>query len=142
MATSGTPKNRRLFLLYVRDRLAGHRFLVDSGAGISIFPKAALHSNCRIDRKPCGFRLVAANNSPISQTGFAKLHVDIGIVKDNYSFVVADVAQPILGADFIAAHDLLIDLKARRLVSKRTGEFVSGMSPSRLHSRRRLSSPC
>jgi len=39
---------------------------------------------------------------------------------------VADVDQPILGADFLAKHNILVDLKEARLVDKQTTAKTRG----------------
>jgi hypothetical protein len=39
---------------------------------------------------------------------------------------VADVAQPIIGADFLSHNDLLVDLKASKLIDKSHSRFSRG----------------
>lgn len=47
--------------------------------------------------------------------------VSLGLRRDyEWAFIVADVDQPILGADFLSHHNLLVDLKASKLVDKTT----------------------
>ena len=70
--------------------------------------------------------LVAANNSSIKTYGTSKRIVDI-VLKREYSwtFIVADVKQPILGADFLIHYNLLVDLSGRCLRDMRTGLAIS-----------------
>ena len=97
----------------VADILSGRSFLVDTGAEESVFP--ANH----LDRKKTrGPSLVAANGSAIPTYGKRNIPLQFG-TKANFShkFWIADVTQPILGADFFSAHRLAIDLTNRKLIS-------------------------
>ena len=68
--------------------------------------------------------LVAANNSSIKTYGTSKRIVDI-VLKREYSwtFIVADVKQPILGADFLIHYNLLVDLGGGPRVVVSTAAF-------------------
>ncbi|GBM51146.1 hypothetical protein AVEN_2497-1 [Araneus ventricosus] len=44
-----------------------------------------------------------------------------------WSYLVADVSDPIIGADFLELFELLIDVRNRRLLDGRTSLFVEGM---------------
>ena len=110
MATSGSGNNSRL--LFVTDRTSGQRYLVDSGAEVSVLPAT------RIDRQTFkkGLPLRAANGSAIPTFGKRTLSLHFGLRKNfNWTFILADVSQPIIGADFFREHGLLIDLKHHRL---------------------------
>ena len=110
MATSGSGNNSRL--PFVTDRTSGQRYLVDSGAEVSVLPAT------RIDRQTFkkGLPLRAANGSAIPTFGKRTLSLHFGIRKNfNWTFILADVCQPIIGADFFREHGLLIDLKYHRL---------------------------
>lgn len=67
------------------------------------------------------FNLVAVNKTKIYTYGVKKLSLDIGLSK-NYScnFLVADIAVPIIGADFLVAYRLLPDLESEKMVEKHT----------------------
>ena len=97
MATS-VPGLQRSRLFYITDRSNGFRFLVDTGAEVSVIPPSAA------DRKHprTGLNLQAVNDSPIATYGDRLLTVNIGLRrKFQWVFIVADVKQPILGADFL-----------------------------------------
>ena len=89
---------------------------MDSGAQVSLLPAS------RIDRASGnkGLNLVAANGSDIKSYGFRTEHVCIGAKKYECRFVLADVSRPILGADFLLRHGLLVDLGGRRLLEAST----------------------
>jgi hypothetical protein len=84
-------------LLYVTDKHSKTWFLINTGAEVSVFP-ATKHDK-RYRRK--GVSLTAANNSTIHTYGKRELCLDIGPHRQlKWSFLIAEVNQPILGASF------------------------------------------
>ncbi|BHF62327.1 hypothetical protein SprV_0200530900 [Sparganum proliferum] len=78
-----------------------------------------------------GLYLQAVNSSPITTFGFRSLSLDIGLRRlFPWIFVVADVPTAILGADFLAAFDLLVDCRQLRLHDRATTLTVKGFPPS------------
>ena len=106
-------------LLYVWDRKAGNKFLVDTGAQVSVFP-ASSHDRRREKTEP----LVAANGTRIDNFGKRCISIDLGFRKFNWYFVLADVHRPMLGADFFCSNHLLIDVYTRHIVDAETYESV------------------
>ena len=106
-------------LLYVWDRHAGHKFLVDTGAQISVFPASA-QDRCGQKTEP----LVAANGSQIDTFGKRTISFDLGFRKFQWSFVLANVNRPMLGADFFCSNHLLIDVYTRHIIDATTYESV------------------
>ena len=102
--------NQQLFFL--TDRISGQRFLVDTGAEISVFPSSI--KDRRSERS--GPPLAAANGSAISTYGTRNISLEFHSRTFNWSFTIADVVQPLLGADFLRAFSLLVDLKSKRLI--------------------------
>ena len=79
---------------------------------------------------------MAANNTTINTYGNSKRVVDVGLKRDYpWIFIVADVQQPIIGADFLIHYNLLVDLRSRCLRDMRTGLAI----PASLSSIRPLS---
>ena len=99
-------------ILHITDRNSGRRFLVDTGAEVSVLPATGLDTR---SASP-GPSLVAANGSTIRTYGTRNVPLCIGARKYVWEFVLADVAKALLGADFLLANSLLVDLKGRRLV--------------------------
>lgn len=65
--------------------------------------------------------MFAANGTPIKVHGQKRIQIDLGLRREFiWTFIVADVTSPIIGADFIAHFDLLIDLKRHRLIDNFT----------------------
>ena len=120
-ASSETPEKIKLSpakLLFVTDKLDKCRYLIDTGAAVSVLPKSCANGTVGTGSLP----LVAANNTTITTYGTYKKRVDVGLKRDyNWTFIVAEVAQPILGADFLIHYNLLVDLQNRCLHDTRTG---------------------
>ena len=69
---------------------------------------------------------MAANNSTIHTYGNCKRDVDVGLKREYpWTFIVADVQQPIIGADFLIHYNLLVDLRSRCLRDMRTGLAIA-----------------
>ena len=100
-------------LLYLRDSVSSHRFLVDTGAAISVFPHTS-------SKPSSNFDLVAANGSAIHS--WEKLHfiLQFGQHRFVWPFQLASVDRPILGADFLKANNLLVDVARQRLLNAST----------------------
>ncbi|BHF75676.1 hypothetical protein SprV_0501877200 [Sparganum proliferum] len=100
---------RRLFLW---DRIAGAKFLVDSGAEVSVVPPTPAERKTR-----SSFCLTAANNSSIPTFGQRFITLDLGLRRIfRWIFIITDASVALIGADFLAHFNLLVDLKNRRLV--------------------------
>ena len=110
-----TDKGLQSCRLSVTDRKSGFRFLIDSGATVSVLPKP--NTKC----EPKDVVLHAANGTRIHTYGFKTLKLDLGLRREFvWTFLLADVSRPIIGADFIENFGLLIDLKNRRLIDSLT----------------------
>ena len=86
------------------------RFLVDSGASVSIFPHHG---------PPPKFpklRLQTADGSHVSCNGERLIPVRFGSTSYEWSFQLAPVTVPILGADFLLHFRLLVDMAGQRVL--------------------------
>ena len=124
MAASDAGLNpSRLF--YVRDRLSGLQFLVDTGAEVSIVPPS------RTDRTNCQgqqFSLQAVNSTNIATYGVRSLTLDLGLRRTfHWTFIIADIKKPILGVDFLQNFGLLVDVRRHRLSDSVTHLKVQGI---------------
>ena len=109
-------------LLYVTDKEHKCRYLIDTGAAVSVLPKSCANGISDAGSLP----LVAANNSTINTYGNCKRVVDVGLKREYpWTFIVADVQQPIIGADFLIHYNLLVDLRSRCLRDMRTGLAIA-----------------
>ena len=100
--------------LSVHDKKSGSSYLVDTGADVSVYRAAKNERKSSMLSTP----LVAANGISIKSWGTKKLTLNLGQKTEyQHEFQIADVTRPILGADFFIRHNILIDLKGRRLLS-------------------------
>ena len=80
-AEANSPTSFHSKLLYVADKGHKCKYLIDTGAAVSVLPKA--------------------NNSTINTYGNCKRVVDVGLKREYpWTFIVADVKQPIIGLIF------------------------------------------
>ncbi|GFV85233.1 retrovirus-related Pol polyprotein from transposon 297 [Trichonephila clavipes] len=109
----------RLFLL---DRKSGQKFLIDSGSEICVIPPSPT-----MNKSPqSNFSLFVANNTKIPAYGMVRKELNLGLRRPFiWTFIIADVSSPIIGADFLKHFNLLIDLKKKRLVDVETSLFIS-----------------
>lgn len=111
--------------LFVSDVKSGIRFLIDTGATTSCFPRRLVNSKfCKLSE----FELFAANESKIKTYGSKHFELDFGF-KKLYPFwlTVADLSHPILGVDFLERYGLLVDVKNRRLIDTTTSTSIKGL---------------
>ncbi|GFW63176.1 hypothetical protein TNCV_581161 [Trichonephila clavipes] len=108
----------RLFLL---DRKSGQKFLIDSGSEICVIPPSPT-----MNKSPqSNFSLFAANNTKIPAYGMVRKELNLGLRRPFiWTFIIADVSSPIIGADFLKHFNLLIDLKKKGLVDVETSIFT------------------
>ncbi|GFV26023.1 gag-pol polyprotein [Trichonephila clavipes] len=105
----------RLFLL---NRKSGQKFLIDSGSEICVIPPSPT-----MNKSPqSNFSLFAANNTKIPAYGMVRKELNLGLRRPFiWTFKIADVSSPIIGANFLKHFNLLIDLKKKSnpsLISK------------------------
>ena len=93
----------------------GRLFLIDTGAEVSVFPATGADARCRSPGAP----LYAANGTTLRTFGTRSLTLDLGVKRCTWPFVVAAVSRPLVGADFLRHHGLLVDLPHRRLLDAR-----------------------
>ena len=98
-----------VFKIY--DFASGVNFLVDTGSQISIPPASKWDRENRSESSS----LATANGTSITLFGNHLMTLRFGVKSFRWNFVVTDVSQPILGADFLSAHSLMVDVKGRRL---------------------------
>ena len=87
---------------HVKDHLTGLFCLIDTGAAASIWPRKSF-PKAKQDLRP---RLKAVNGTPIASYGLKTIKLKLGPLHLQHRVVIADVAKPILGWDFLVAHNL------------------------------------
>lgn len=116
--TDDTIKSSRLF---INDKTSKLRFLVDTGADISVIPPK------QADKKNVSnLVLYAANNATIQTYDSKTIFLDLGLRRNfTWKFVVADVSHPILGADFLKYYGIVVDIKNNKLIDSLTNLNVN-----------------
>ena len=117
-------------LTYLTDSLSGTRFLVDTGAAVSVLPSTGTRSVPATQEGPS---LAGADGAIIKSWGKIYRSVSFGGRRfEDVPFVQAAVNKPILGADFFSQHKLLVDTAGNRVLDAATllplGEPASGKS--------------
>ena len=108
----GTAGLSHSHLFYITDNISHHRFLIDTGAEVSVLPALAERRQQRTD-----FSLVAVNGATIPTYGKHSLTLNLGLRRTfRWIFVIASVHIPIIGANFLRHFSLLVDMSNSRLV--------------------------
>jgi len=97
---------------------------VDTGADVSVLPKSTAKKRPTRSK----YKIYAANGSAIPTYGEIRLRLNLKLRRDfDWQFIIAEVQQPILGADFLKHFKLLVDLDSRRLIDSETELYVRGV---------------
>ncbi|GFT68407.1 hypothetical protein TNCV_659901 [Trichonephila clavipes] len=82
----------------------------NSGSEICVIPPSPT-----MNKSPqSNFSLFAANNTKIPAYGMVRKELNLGLRRPFiWTFIIADVSSPIIGADFLKHFNLLIDLKKK-----------------------------
>ncbi|GFQ63982.1 pro-Pol polyprotein [Trichonephila clavata] len=95
------------------DKVSKLKFLVDTGADVSVLPK---HYAPKADSSN-ELLLLAANGTKIATFGKKRLTLDLNLPRNfTWSFIIANVNQPIIGLDFLKHYNLLVDVKSGCLI--------------------------
>ena len=97
------------------------RFLIDTGATVSIIPESVAYSlNCII--RSTHVKLNAADGRKLEVRGESSLKLCSKQLRRDFqwTFVVANVSMPIIGIDFLSHFHLLVDCSFNRICDNRT----------------------
>lgn len=111
--------------LFLDDRSNNFKFLIDTGADISVIP----HKFFPESKTNNDFILTAANGTIIKTFGSKLLKIDFGLRRNfPFAFVIAAVDKPIIGADFLTFFGLVVDLANKQLKDNKTKLSVNCLS--------------
>lgn len=118
-APVGNSVPRRLFIL---DRLSMYEFLIDTVSVISVIPPISSST-------PSKYILFAANGSEIKTYGEKVMTLNVGLRRPiTWTFVIAEVDTPIIGADILEYYHLLPDIREEVLIDAETSLKAPGIS--------------
>ena len=111
-------------LIFLQNKLSSHKFLVDTGASVSVFPHRP-----RQPRSPAvGLQLRTADGSTMDTFGSRQIALQFGSRRFEWNFILADVSMPILGSDFLRHHHLLVDVAGSLLLDAASLEPIPAVS--------------
>ena len=99
-------------LVFLQDSLSGRRFLVYTGASVSVFPRTAPTPSASLSKT----KLVTSSGSPLPCFGAHAKPQCFGSWHFSWSFQLAPVSVPILGSNFLCHHALLVDVARARVL--------------------------
>lgn len=105
--------------LIISDMNSNNKFLIDTGADISVIPP---NETTTTDiTQPSPIQCFAANGTPIRIHGSIQLNINLGLRRDfPWTIIIADVKSPVLGNDFLGHYGLLVDVKNGCLIDSET----------------------
>ncbi|XP_059488604.1 uncharacterized protein LOC132204244 isoform X2 [Neocloeon triangulifer] len=122
-AAAATPCPSSPGRLFIFDPTSKMSFLMDTGSDISVLPQK-LFPHMKL---PLHYNLTAANVTEIKTYGFHTLKLTLNLRRTfEWTFLVADVEHPIIGADFLTRHNLVVDLGLAQLSDRLTSVHVRG----------------
>jgi transposase InsO family protein len=107
---------KRCLELEVTIETKPYKFLVDTGAAVSIIPPSILPTSFPLQPTPIELKTITGGRIPVR----GKVTLEVAIRKGlrrgyKWTFLVAQVNQPVLGHDFLAHHGLTVDCRAREV---------------------------
>jgi len=119
VADGGTTLRR----LHVTDKNSGIKFLIDTGADISLLPRKYA-GRCT---RPATIQLFAVNGTLIPTYGEKLLVLNLDIRRSlKWNFCVAEVTTSIIGADLLYNYNLSVNLRKSCLQDNITGLETKG----------------
>ena len=122
-ATAGTKDN----LLVMRDSTSAFNFLIDTGAEVRILPA----SSRDIKNLQQTHLLSRADGKSIPSFGTRLLSFVLVSTEYSWSFIIATVKRPNLGADFLYKNGILVDVKRKRLINSSTHNITPIIPPQK-----------
>ena len=115
--------DRRHKVLRIVDQDSKVAYLIDSGAEVSVLP-------VDVETKklfPASTNLRAANGTGIKTFGQRVVTLNLGLRrKFVWIFLLAEISEPIIGADFLEKFGILVDIKNRKIVDNTTSLCTIG----------------
>ena len=110
-AAAAAPDGAHSCLLYLVDVASSKQYLGDSSSAFSILSHKS-------SAEPTGPRLMTADGKPLHCWGHCKCSVRTRTREFSWTFLLAPLVFPILGADFLSNFRLLVNNSNKRLVAR------------------------
>ena len=93
------------------------KFLVDSGAAVSVVDESILPQEARQRLRPSTSHTIGANGMPLDVVGRASLMVTLASFRQSHDFLIVRNLSVgcLLGADFLLQHGAIVDCTKRKL---------------------------
>lgn len=105
-----------LSILQIRDEPSGTPYLINMGAEVSILPTSHFPHSSTGSPATTTLHLFAPNGTSINTYGTCTWTLHLRGQCFTILLLVADIHFPVLGADFLRCHQLLVKVASRRLV--------------------------
>jgi hypothetical protein len=106
-------------LVYLHDTKTKQKFLVDTGAAVSVLPHT-------LQKPSTGPPLSGADGKLIPSWGSVKKTLNFSVRTFLCTFILAAVSKPILGVDFLSANRLLVDPHFGQVLDATSLDPISG----------------
>ena len=110
---------------YLKDTATDTHFLVDTGACRSFIKPQPGYRPSRYQGPP----IYTANGQSLKVYGLRTLPLTLQGRHYKWEFLVADVSRPLLGADFLKAYNIAVDVASGRLLHTREWPYASNSTP-------------
>ena len=97
----------------IKDHNSSKDVLLDTGSQVTLWPATAAE---RLHPEETTAHLVAANNTHIPTYGKRQMTFQFGRSRYQWNVIIAKVTRPLIGADFLRHHCLMVDVVNNRLV--------------------------
>lgn len=99
---------------------ASKKFIIDTGASLSILPPKLLSDLTVI--QPTAVNLSSANGQTIKCHGETRINIIMPNLRREFSwtFIIAETTYPLIGIDFLSHFNLLVDCQNRKLIDQST----------------------
>ena len=121
--STATP-NLSINTLSITGSRQGITFLINTGDDASVLPATAHDKRS----SQLSTKLTAANGTPIKFYGKMRHRVTLDKHHYTHDFYIAEVTQPILGANFFLRHHLAIDVRSHKLLNLSYGNLHNAQS--------------
>ncbi|VUZ40539.1 unnamed protein product, partial [Hymenolepis diminuta] len=118
--------------LEIKNRNSNMHFVIDTGCTYSVIPPELIDMKIR---KPTRW-VRTSKGRDINKYGEKDFTLDLGFETAlQWNFIIADITEPVIGADFLTHYDIQVDLKRKKLVKNPTPDNHTNVGNGRTRSR-------